>query len=186
MEDVIVAGMLPQVLAKLVEGGRTQNVHVRRQLLGLNQLNQRASDGTITHIVLKGTADDQQDVDAIVGEIGGGLRTGKLVEVALQAPLVREVAAGLRIVQCLPGPGENVGIVGSNLQDGGVAKPIPGIATVEERVESLRSPGAKGVEDVVGVIGFRMERVVEKLFQIPAQLAHERRVGTAFHRELVR
>ena len=117
MKDVIVAGMLPQVLAKLVEGGRTQNVHVRRQVLGLNQLDERTGDGTITHIVLKGTADDQQDVDALVGKIGGGLRIGKPVEPAFHAPLVREVGAGLRIVQGFPGPGENVGIVGADLQD---------------------------------------------------------------------
>src|SRR5271166_953139 len=92
MEDVIVAAMLPQVLAKLVEGGRTQNVHVRRQVLGLNQFDERAGDGTITHIMLKGTADDQQNVDALVGKIAG-LRIGKLVEPAFQSPLLRQEGA---------------------------------------------------------------------------------------------
>ena len=46
------AGTLPQVLARLVEGGRTQNVHVRRQVAGLKQLDERPGDGTIAHIVL--------------------------------------------------------------------------------------------------------------------------------------
>src|SRR5271157_5724150 len=97
MKDVIVAGMFAKVLAELVEGGRTQNVHVRRQVLGLNQFNERAGYGTITHIMLKGTADDQQNVHALVGKIAG-LRIGKLVEPAFQSPLLRQEGAGQRII----------------------------------------------------------------------------------------
>jgi hypothetical protein len=41
-------------------------------------------------------------------------------------------------------------------------------------------------EDVVGVIGFEVERVVAKLSQIPTQFAHEAGIGKALNREVVR
>ena len=77
-------------------------------------------------------------------------------------------------------------IVAADLQSVRAGKPCGCIVAVEEGAESLRAPGSDGFEDAFGVVGFGRKRVVEELFQVPAQLAHEVGAGQTFYGDFVR
>ena len=71
VEDVVVAGPLAKVLAELVEGRRAKQVNVSRELLLLDQLDERARNGAIAHVTPVRPGDHQQDVHAIAGKRPG-------------------------------------------------------------------------------------------------------------------
>src|SRR5208337_5316706 len=93
---------------------------------------------------------------------------------------------GLGIEHGLPGPGKHARVVTAHLEGGGAGEPVSNVATFEESVEGERTPCLERVHDVLGVSCLGGKRVVEKLLQVPAQLAHQVGVGVAFHRKLVR
>ena len=101
----------------------------------------------------------------------GSARFGKVVQAALDLTLMRAVTA-LRIEERFPRPRENVRVVAADLQDFRARQPLARVAAVEEGVEGLRAPGFKGVQDAPSVADFGIERVVEEVRQIPAQLLH--------------
>ena len=57
VERVIVAGVGAEVLAKLVEGRRTQDIHVRGQAAGLDKFYKRPGDGAVADVALVGARD---------------------------------------------------------------------------------------------------------------------------------
>jgi hypothetical protein len=51
MQEMIIPGMFFQMGSELVECGWAQNIDVRWQPLPFNQVDERAGDGAIAHIV---------------------------------------------------------------------------------------------------------------------------------------
>lgn len=67
-----------------------------------------------------------------------------------------------------------------------VVEPLLSVTAFKDCVKSSGTPSLEGVEDMFGVNGFGVERAIEKAFQVPAQLVHQVRVGTAFHGLFIR
>jgi hypothetical protein len=107
VEDVVIAGLLPQVLPEPVEGRRPQNVDGGGEALFLDQLHQ----GAVLYVALIRAGGDEEDIDPVPGQIAGDVhRVANPVEPALDPARVGE-EAGLGVVEGLPGPGEHSRIV---------------------------------------------------------------------------
>src|SRR5258708_3249589 len=170
---MIVVRMGAEMLAELIERRRTQNVPVGRQMAGVNQPDEGTGNGAVTNITFVGARNHHENVDAIIWKVAEGRRIGEIVEAALDAIAKGEIGSSLRVEKSFPGPGEDLGIVAADLEDIGFGKPFSGIAAVKQSVEGLAAPGLEGVEDVIGVGGFGVERIVQKMFEIPVHLAHK-------------
>ncbi len=105
VENVVVAGMLVEMFAKAIEGGRAKDVDMGGKILLLDEFDERAGDGAVTDVGGVGTGDDEEDVDAVAGKIGEGWGIGQLVEAAFDAVVLGEEAAGEGIEEGFPGPG---------------------------------------------------------------------------------
>ena len=184
VERVIVTGVGAEVFAKLVESRRAEHIHARGQAARLDQFDERAGDGPVADIASVWPRDHQQDVDAVFGERAALRRVRKVVEAALDAALMREVIT-LRVEEGFPGPGKDVRVVAADLQDFGVRQPLARVAAVEQRVECLRAPALQGVQNAPSVADFRVERIIEKMLQIPTQFVHEIGVRLTFDGKLV-
>src|SRR5208337_780494 len=98
--------------------------------------------------------------------------------------------AHLGIVERLPGPAEHLGVVARNQEverfvplARGVVEDLAAPAVAEEFVEGFHAPPPQRVPHALGVFGLGWERIIQKRFQIPAQLTHQVAVGTPLDRE---
>ena len=191
VDDVVGARVFLQVLAEGVERGRAQDGHLRGQVPLGDHFHQRAGDGVVAHVVLLGAGDHQEDADAVAGQAGReGRRSGDLVQAALHAALLGQ-PAGAGVFQRLPRPGEHARVVALDAQTeafgmpalGGLVQEEGAVARAEERLEGPPAPAVQRRQDALGVLHLRLERVVEELLQVPAQIPEQVRVGPAFHRE---
>jgi len=185
MEHVIVTGVGAEVLAKLIEGGRAEDVDMGWETPGADEFDKRPGDGAVTDVGFVGPGDDEEDVDAVLGELGELGRFGEAVQAALDLAVMGD-EVGLGIEEGFPGPGEDAGVIATDLENCGSLEPIGGVAAIEEGVEGLGAPGLEGVKDAIGVAGFGRERVIEEAFEVPAKLAHEVGGGLAGDGEIVR
>ncbi len=105
MENVIVAGMLVEMMAKLVEGGRAEDIDMGGKILFLDEFDEWAGDGAVADVGGVRTGNDEEDVDAVAGQVGEEWGIGQLVEAAFDAVVLGEKAAGEGIEEGFPGPG---------------------------------------------------------------------------------
>jgi hypothetical protein len=67
---------------------------MRRKILRTDQLDGRPREGAVADVAFAvRTGDDQENIDALVGKIGGGCGVGELVETALDAALESDIGA---------------------------------------------------------------------------------------------
>ena len=190
VDDVIVVRALAEVLPEVLERRRAEDRHLRGEVLLVDQLDQRPRDRAVADVALIRPGGDEEDVDLVLGP-----RLTDLVGLAhgVEPPL--DLArlgqlAHLRIVERLPGPAEHLGVVARNQEverfvplARGIVEDLAAPAVAEEFVEGFHAPPPQRVPHALGVFGLGRERIIQKPFQIPAQLAHQVAVGTPLDRE---
>ncbi len=157
VDYVVIARAFVQVAAKRIERGRAQNRYFGCELLVVDQFHQGARDGTILNVLLVRTGRDQQDIEPVPRQVlGERRRIGHVIELTLDVAVLGEIAP-LRVVQRLPGPGQDKRIVGGDAQlemlralTHGVMVEIPALARTEKRLERMRAPALQGVEQPIG------------------------------------
>ena len=103
--------------AQLVKGRRAQHLYAHGQIVLGNQIQQWSRQGPKADIGFVRSGRNQQDIDAITGERGRQIhRIVLAAELAFHATMLRQRAAGLRIAQCLPRPGQHTRIIAGDFQ----------------------------------------------------------------------
>ena len=181
MNNMIEARFLPKLLAELVKAGRAEYVNMHGQLLVTGQFHQRTGQGMKTDILVSTrSGNDQQDVDAVFGQI---FRQGQRVwHIPADLPLnpaMMGQGAAFRIIQGLPGPSQNLGIIGRNFQVqvfqalfAGLLQPEIGLL-VKQRLKAVLAPLPQSILDPLGHIRKGPCGQFKKLLQIPAQILLE-------------
>ncbi len=193
VQDVVEIRVVAQVLPQAVERRGSQHAHRRRQVSVFDQLDQAAGDGAVRHVLAHGPGRHQQDVDPVFGQfLGKRQRVGHLVEPPPDLAL-RGNPASLGVVERLPGPGQHARVVARDVEVQvceavlrSLGVPLDAFAAVEECFKGLLSPCLQGGLHPLGAVGVWREGVVEKVFEIPAQLPHQVAVGASFDGEAVR
>jgi hypothetical protein len=155
----------------------------------LDQVDEGTGNGAEPDVLpAVGASDYEEDIDAVAGKFGAErFRVGHGVEATLELAGLGQ-PANFGVVEGLPGPGEDLWIVAGYLEvEAGVIVGSGGVedascqAAFEERSEGLLTPGAEGLEDAVGVVGFRRKGIVEEGLKVPLELTEEVAVGAAFY-----
>jgi hypothetical protein len=175
MYDMIVVRPGAQLRLQLREAGWSQDIQLGRELLLLDQGQQRPGEGAKADILRLGARADHEDIDAIARQVGQRQGIVQLAQLALD-PAGMSQRAGVRVVQCLPGPAQDARMVAGDLegevvQSGLIRLMIPKARRPREQPrERLCTPVLQCALDALGDPGVRCEGVVEELLQIPAQV----------------
>ena len=190
VDDVIVVRALAEVLLEALERRRAEDRHLRGEVLLVDQLDQRPRDRAVADVALIRPGGDEEDVDLVLGpQLTDLVGLAHGVEPPLDLARLGQLAR-LGIVERLPGPAEHLGVVARNQEverfvplARGIVEDLAAPAVAEEFVEGFHAPPPQRVPHALGVFGLGRERIIQKPFQIPAQLAHQVAVGTPLDRE---
>ena len=186
VQDVVIPRPLAQMLAQLVEGRRAQQVHVGRQLVLFNQLDQQASDRAVPHVSLKGPGNHQQNVHPIARKrfryVSG---IADSIQLALDAAGMSQEGPDLVIKQSLPRPRQHLGVVAGDLQlklcvivlNRRIEHPSARTAS-QQALERFFAPPPQRPLHPLGVVRLRWKRIVKEIFEVPPQLPHQMAVRT--------
>ncbi len=183
VDEVVAAGTLAQVGAEVVERRRAEHGDRRGQVLLLHRFHEGAHNRAVRRVLVQGPGRHQQDVHAVVGQVGEGRRIVHVVETARDGVLLHHPVPP-RVAQSLPRPRQHVGIVGGdrNLHvavPAGPVEPLLPVAPTEEGVERLGAPVFQGAHRAVGAVRPGGEGVLQEVFQVPPELVHQRPVALA-------
>lgn len=178
--------MVPQ----RVEGRRPQDGNRGRQLERVDLVHQRPRDAAVADVRRVGPGGHQQDVYAVPRQaVGQRMRIAELVQLPLDLARLGQ-HAGLRVAQRFPGPVQHARIVAGDPQVqlavlfvGGRVEQAAGGPVAGQGQKRLLAPGFQRVPKPLGMIGFRGKGIIEKRFQVPAQLADQVAVRAAHDRE---
>ena len=173
-----------------LERRRAEDRHLRGEVVLVDQLDQRPRDRAVEDVGRIRPGGDEEDVDLVVGpRVADPVGPVHGVEPPLDLARLGQLAR-LRIVERLPGPAEHLGVVARNQEvkrfvplARGIVENLAAPAVAEEFVEGFHAPPPQRIAHVLGVFGLGRERIIQKPFQIPAQLAHQVAVGTPLDRE---
>src|SRR5947209_17804170 len=86
---------------------------------------------------------------------------------------MRDISSGLCVVECFPWPRQDLRIIAADLQGVGLIQPLSSSAVVKQFAEAFTAPLLQSFEHAVCAQCFRMERITEEVFQVPAEFSHE-------------
>jgi hypothetical protein len=156
------------------------------QALCVNEFDQGSRDRTKINVPFIWSGDDEQDVHPVSWELIGKRRwvvdTAKTpFNLAVEGQQTRQW-----VLQSFPWPREDVRVVAAHLKvklfgaiSGCLPVEVASDSSSKKGVKDLLSPTPYGVLDVLGPVGSRSERVVEKDLQVPGKLLEQITVWAA-------